>query len=88
MAEEKRKRSNEGGPTESSMPDTRPEPGDAADRAQQDDPNNYTPGNSDTQKVDGRQQGDQQKSNGHDRSRGVDKDQTYKGNEDATEDVA
>jgi hypothetical protein len=46
MAMEKRKTADGGGPTESSMPDTTPEPGDAADRAQQEDPNNYTPGNS------------------------------------------
>jgi hypothetical protein len=37
-------------PTESSKAETFPEPGDIADRSQQDDPNNYTPGNEDDPK--------------------------------------
>ncbi|HEX4488645.1 MAG TPA: hypothetical protein VH088_20370 [Terriglobales bacterium] len=37
--------SEESRPTESSKAKTFPEPGDIADRSQQDDPNNHTPGN-------------------------------------------
>ena len=41
----KRTKADESKPTESSMAETFPEPGDIVDQAQRDDPNNYTPGN-------------------------------------------
>ncbi len=42
---DKRPTPDESRPTESSKAETFPEPGDIADQAQRDDPNNYTPGN-------------------------------------------
>jgi hypothetical protein len=51
--ERKRREADESRPTESSMADTFPEPGDIVDKAQRDDPNNYTPGNSEKSKRSG-----------------------------------
>jgi hypothetical protein len=49
----KRKEADESRPTEISMAESFPEPGDIVDKAQRDDPNNYTPGNSEKSKRSG-----------------------------------
>jgi hypothetical protein len=46
----KHSKADESRPTESSKAETFPEPGDIADQAQRDDPNNYTPGNESNRK--------------------------------------
>jgi hypothetical protein len=49
----KRKEADESRPTEISMDESFPEPGDIVIKAQRDDPNNYTPGNSEKSKPSG-----------------------------------